>query len=285
MRVKTFLLWAALSVLPALPAVFTASNSYADDKDIFADKYAGQILFLRAAPPDVMSGTGWFDANQITSKDENSDKKWVLNTMIFLREKFTGGKLDLLIYKIDKAGVENYVQSIEEFPNQNGRSFLFLVTLKKGGLFDPNLKYRFQAVQGTKKVASGTIELRGKEEKDPGSGNLDFGSNSNNSNATDPPAVPSGPFDPESAKKALKDIDYIDCRTVGSPGGDAKLEVTFSGKDGKVVDANFSTDPACPYSDKTQVCIIRRFKKAKMKSFITDPGSPNSKVVVWKINL
>jgi hypothetical protein len=229
-----------------------------------------------------MSGTGWFDSNQITYKDENSDKKWVLNTMIFLRDKFTGGKLDLMIYKIDKSGTENYIQSIEEFPNAQGRSFLFLVTLKKGGLFEPNLKYKFKAVQGTKKVADGTIELRGKEEKDAGSGPMDFGSPGSN-DPTPPPEVATGPFDPESAKKALKEIIYDDCRTVGSQGGDAKVEVTFAGKDGKVVDTSFATDPACPYSTNTQTCILRRFKKAKMKPFLGD--APNVKTVVWKISI
>jgi len=271
--------------LLSVPVAFSlATPSTADaappKKDPLADALGGHILFLDQAPPPQVGGPGWFNAHKISKKDENSDKKWPLHTMVFLKKPLDAPNLNLMVYKIDKKGTVDFVQKIEQFPNSDNRSFYFLVTLRKEPPYEPNLKYQIKAVvPGGGAVAEGTIELNGKEEKPIGGGDMDFtkgmdlGKPKEQEKAT-------GPFDGEATKEALKKVIYEDCKTAGSKGGDAKIQLRFAAKDGKVLDASFPKDTPPPYSDATQNCIIRRFEKAKTKPFTGD-----NKTISYKINL
>jgi len=274
----------ALALL-AVPVAFsvaapTSAEAAPPKKDPLADAFGGQIFFLDSAPPSSVGGPGWFNAHKITKKDENSDGKWPMHTMVFLKKALDAPKLDLMVYRIDKKGNVEFVQKIEQFPNADTRSFYFLITLRKEPPFTPNLKYQIKAVvPGGGAVAEGTIELNGKEEKPIGGGDMDFtkgmdlGKPKETEKAT-------GPFDAEAAKDALKKVIYEDCKTAGSKGGDAKLQIKFAAKDGKVLDAQFPKDTPAPYSDATQNCIIRRFEKAKTKPFTGD-----NKTITYKVNL
>lgn len=261
-------------------AVPNTADAAPPKKDPLADAFGGQILFLDQAPPQQVGGPGWFNAHKISKKDENSDKKWPLHTMVFLKKPLDAPNLNLMVYKIDKKGTVDFVQKIEQFPNSDTRSFYFLVTLRKEPPYEPNLKYQIKAVvPGGGAVAEGTIELNGKEEKPIGGGDMDFtkgmdlGKPKEQEKAT-------GPFDGEATKEALKKVIYEDCKTAGSKGGDAKIQLKFAAKDGKVLDASFSKENPPPYSDATQNCIIRRFEKAKTKPFTGD-----NKTISYKINL
>jgi len=75
------------------------------------------------------------------------------------------------------------------------------------------------------------------------------------------------PFDSAAALVVLGKIIYEDCKTSASKGGDASIQIKFSAKDGKVLDAAYPKDPPAPYSDGTQKCIERKFEKAKIKPF------------------
>jgi hypothetical protein len=248
-------------------------------KDPLADALGGHIYFLDQAPPPKVGGTGWFNAHKISKKDENSDNKWPLHTMIFLKKPLDAPKLDLMVYKISKTGSVDFIQKIEQFPNSDQRTFYFLITLRKEAPYEPNLKYQIKAtVPGGGAVAEGTIELNGKEEK-IGGGDMDF---TKGMDLGKPKEVekPTGPFNAEATKEALKKVIYEDCKTAGSKGGDAKIQLRFAAKDGKVLDASFSKENPAPYSDATQNCIIRRFEKAKTKPFTGD-----NKTIAYKINL
>ena len=257
----------ALVAAPALVATTLAGDASADKPktDKLADQLGGHIYFYNTAPPTTVNGAGWFTSNQIKKKDENSDKKWALHVMIFLKKPLDVNKLDLKVYKTDKKGNTDYVQTLEQFPSGDGRSFYFLITLKKGDpvAMEPNLSYTLKAVASTGPVAEGTIELDGKEEKIQGSGNLDF---TNGEDQKKPEEKAKDPFNADATKEALKKILYEDCKTVGSPSGKAKLIIKFA-KDGKVVNAAFETDKAPPFSFGTQKCIVGRFEKAKTKPF------------------
>lgn len=281
-RLRSLFVTVALFAAPVLVAAATTSTADAapPKKDPLADAFAGQILFLDTAPPTSVGGPGWFSAHKIGKKEENSDKKWPLHTMVFLKKPLDTPKLDLMVYKIDKkTGNADFIQKIEQFPNADVRTFYFLITFRKEAPFEPNLKYQIKAiVPGGGAVAEGTIELTGKEEK-IGGGDMDFtkgmdlGKPKEQEKAT-------GPFDAEAAKEALKKVIYEDCKTAGSKGGDAKIQIKFASKDGKVLDASFPKDNPPPYSDATQNCIIRRFEKAKTKPFTGD-----NKTIAYKINL
>ncbi len=248
-------------------------------KDPLADAFGGKILFLDQAPPPQVGGTGWFNAHKISKKDENSDKKWPLHLMVFLKKPLDVPKLDLMVYRIDKKGTVEFVQKIEQVPNGDMRSYYFLITFRKEPPFEPNLKYQIKAtIPGGGAVAEGEIELNGKEEK-IGGGDMDFtkGMDLGKPEKTEKPTKP---FDAEAATEALKKVIYEDCKTAGSKGGNAKIQIKFAAKDGKVLKAEFPTEDPAPYSDATQTCVIRRFEKAKTKPFTGD-----DKTVKYKINL
>lgn len=274
----------ALAAAPVLGAGFAASTVTVADaappaKDPLADAFAGQILFLDQAPPAQVSGPGWFSSHKISKKDENSDKKWPLHLMVFLKKPLDTPSLNLMVYKTDKKGMTDFVQKIEQFPSTDGRSFYFLVTLRKEPPYEPNLKYQIKAVAtGGGAVAEGTIELNGKEEKPIDGGPMDFTKGMDLSKPKE--EKPTQPFDAEATKDALKKIIYEDCKTAGSKGGDAKIVLKFAAKDGKVLSAEFAKDPLPPYSDATQTCIAQRFKKAKTKPFTGD-----DKTISYKVNL
>ena len=281
-RFSRILLSLALLSVPVALATVTPSTADAapPKKDPLADALGGQIFFLDQAPPQQVGGTGWFQAHKITKKDENSDKKWPLHTMVFLKKALDAPKLDLMVYKIDKKGNVDFVQKIEQFPNSDNRTYYFLITLRKETPYEPNLKYQIKAtVPGGGAVAEGTIELNGKEEKIGGGGDMDF---TKGMDLGKPEKIekPTAPFDHDAAKKDLLKIIYEDCRTAGSKGGDAKIQLKFAAKDGKVLKAEFPKDPPAPYSDATQTCIMRRFEKAKTKPFTGD-----DKTITFKVNL
>jgi hypothetical protein len=274
----------SLAVLSLPVALSVATTNTADaappKKDPLADALGGQLMFLDQAPPQQVGGPGWFNAHKISKKEENSDKKWPLHMMIFLKKPLDAPNLNLMVYKIDKKGNVDFVQKIEQFPNSDQRSFYFLVTLRKEPPYEPNLKYQIKAiVPGGGAVAEGTIELNGKEEKPIGGGDMDF---TKGMDLGKPKEVEkaTGPFDAEAAKEALKKVIYEDCKTAGSKGGDAKIQLKFAAKDGKVLQATFPKDTPAPYSDATQTCIIRRFEKAKTKPFTGD-----DKTITYKVNL
>jgi hypothetical protein len=272
----------ALFVAPiavGLVAPPDAAAAPAKAKDPLADAFGGQILFLDQSPPPVLGGPGWFHGHKITKKDENSDKRWPLHTMVFLKKPLDTPKLDLMVYKIDKKGTVDFVQKIEQFPNADVRTFYFLVTLRKEPPYEPNLKYQIKAVvPGGGAVAEGTIELTGKEEK-IGGGDMDFTKGMDLSAPKE--EKPTAPFDNAAAVEALKKVVYEDCKTAGSKGGAGKLIIRFAGKDGKVLDASFPKDDPPPYSDATQTCILRAFKtKAKTKPF-----AGQDKTISYKIFL
>ena len=281
-RTRSMLLPLALLVAPV--AVTTLGVQHAAQaappaKDPLADAFQGQILFLDTAPPTSVSGSGWFSSHKITKKDETSDKKWPIHMMVFLKKPLDVPKLDLMVYKIDKSGGVNFIQKLEQFPQGDGRSFYFLITLRKEGAYEPNLKYQFKAVASTGAVAEGSLELDGKEEKIDG-GSLDFSAGHKDVGA-DAPVKATGPFDAESAKTALKAIIYEDCKTAASKGGTAKIQITFASKDGKVLSADFPQDPPPPFSDETQKCIHQRFMRAKMTPFT----GAEKKTVSWSVSL
>ncbi len=280
---RRFLVLLALAAAPAatLAVSDTAqAGPKVPEKDPLADAMGGQIIFLNENPPLKVGGSGWFKGHTITKKDEDSNGRWPLHTMIFLKKALDAPKLDLMVYKIDKKGNVDFVQKIEQFPNADNRSLYFLITLHKAAPYVPNLKYQFKAVvPGGGVVAEGSIELNGKEEKPIGGGDMDFtkgmdlGKQEKTEKAT-------APFDAEATKEALKKVVYEDCKTAGSKGGDAKMILKFSAKDGKVLKAEFPTDTPAPYSAATQTCIIRRFEKAKTKPFTGDDKS-----ISYKVNL
>ncbi len=259
-----------------------SADAVAADKpkgDPLADKLGGQILFFDAQPPSVVSNAGQITAKKVTKKDENSDKKWVIHMMIFLKKPLDVNKLDLLIYKHDKKGVMGeMVHKLEQFPSGDGRSFYFVVSLEKYKpvALEPNFKYTFKAVATTGGVAEGSIELNGKEEKIGGS-NLDF-----TNGKDDKPVVEKAtePFNAEVTKENLKKVIYEDCKTSASKGGTAKVILTISPKDGKVLKAEFEEKDKVPYSDGTQQCIIQRFAKMKTKPFTGD-----QKTITYKVAL
>ncbi len=218
----------AAPVLAAGIAASTVSTAEAapPTKDPLADTFGGQILFLDMSPPASVSGPGWFTAHKISKKDENSDKKWPLHMMVFLKKPLDTPKLDLMVYKIDKKGSVDFVQKIEQFPSTGDRSFYFLVTLRKEIPYEPNLKYQMKAVvSGGGAVAEGTIELNGKEEPKIGGGDMDFTKGVDLGKAKET-EKPTAPFDGEAAKEALKKVIYEDCKTAGSKGGVAKIQLT-----------------------------------------------------------
>lgn len=256
-------------------------DAYADKPkgDPLADKLGGQILFFDAQPPAVVSNAGQITAKKVTKKEENSDKKWVIHMMIFLKKPLDVNKLDLLIYKHDKKGViGEMVHKLEQFPSGDGRSFYFVITLEKYKpvALEPNFKYTFKAVATTGAVAEGSIELNGKEEKIGGS-NLDF-----TNGKDDKPVVEKAtePFNAEATKEALKKIIYEDCKTAASKGGTAHILLTIAPKDGKVLKAEFKDKDSVPYSDGTQQCIIQRFAKMKTKPFTGE-----QKTITYKVAL
>jgi len=272
----------ALLAVPVGFSVTLPSNAEAapTKKDPLADAFGGQIFFLDSAPPQSVGGPGWFNAHKISKKDENSDSKWPLHTMVFLKKPLDAPKLDLMVYRIDKKGNVEFVQKIEQFPNADTRSFYFLITLRKEPPYTPNLKYQIKAVvPGGGAVAEGTIELNGKEEKPIGGGDMDFTKGMDLGKPKETEKA-SGPFDAAAAKEALGKVIYEDCKTAGSKGGDAKIQLKFAAKDGKVLEATFPKDTPAPYSDATQTCIIRRFEKAKTKPFTGD-----NKTITYKVNL
>lgn len=279
MSLRRVLLSLALLAVPTVGAAILPGDAQAAPKtDKLADAYGGQIMFLDQAPPQILSGPGWFPGHKITKKEENSDKKWPLHIMIFLKKSLDVGKLDLMVYKIDKKGNKEFVQKLEQFPDKDVRSIYFLITLRKEPPYEPNLKYQIKAVASTGAVAeSGEIELNGKEEKISG-GPMDFTAGMDLSKPKEEKAT--GPFDAEEAKKALGKVIYEDCKTTGSKGGDAKIQIKFAAKDGKVLSAVFPTDPPVPYSDATQTCIQRRFEKAKTKPFTGEDKS-----ILYKVTL
>ena len=271
----------AAPVLAAGMAASTMSVAQAGTgKDPLADTFGGQILFLDMSPPQSVSGPGWFTSHKISKKDENSDKKWPLHMMVFLKKPLDTPILNLMVYKIDKKGVVEFVQKIEQFPSTGERSFYFLVTLRKEIPYEPNLKYQMKAVvSGGGAVAEGTIELNGKEEPKIGGGDMDFTKGVDLGKAKETEKA-TAPFDAEAAKEALKKVIYEDCKTAGSKGGAAKIQLTFAAKDGKVLQAEFPKDPPAPYSDATQACIVQRFKKAKTKPF-----TGVDKTIAYKLDL
>ncbi|GAC1366504.1 MAG: hypothetical protein NVSMB47_17820 [Polyangiales bacterium] len=266
----------ALALVGAPFAVATTADTaaHADkknpQKDPLADKFAGQILFYDKSPPATVGGPGWFAGNKISKREENSDKKWVLHTMVFLKKTLDVAKLDIMVYKTDKKGNTEFVQKLEQFPATDGRSFYFVLTMKKYDpvVIEPNLKYTFKAVATTGGVAEGTIELDGKEESVGGNGNLDFTNGDLGGPKKEEKAT--APFDAESAKESLKAIIYEDCKTAASAGGNGKLMITIDPKTGKAVKVTFNTDPAPPFSDGTQKCIVGRFEKVKVKPYTGD---------------
>lgn len=282
-RLHSLFVTLALIGAPVLAGALTPSTADAapPKKDPLADQFAGQILFLDQSPPPQVGGPGWFSAHKIAKKEENSDKKWALHLMVFLKKPLDTPKLDLMVYKYDKKGTTaDFIQKIEQFPTADGRSFYFLVILRKEMPYEPNLKYQIKAiVPGGGAVAEGTIELTGKEEPKIGGGDMDFTKGMDLGKPKEA-EKPTGPFDAEATKEALKKVIYEDCKTAGSKGGDAKLVIKFAGKDGKVLDAHFPEDAPAPYSAATQECIVRRFEKAKTKPF-----TATDKIISYKVTL
>lgn len=279
--VPRLVLGLSLLCVPIAVAATAPSDAQAapPKKDPLADKFGNAILFLDGAPPPVLGGPAWFNAHQIKTKEENSDKKWPLHVMVFLAKSLDVNKLDLMVYKIDKKGNKEFVQKFEQFPSGDGRSFYFLVTLRKETPYEPNLKYTIKVVASTGAIAeSKEIELTGKEEPKIGGGPMDFTAGMDLSKPKEEKAT--APFDAEAAKEALKKVIYEDCKTSASKGGDAKIQIKFAAKDGKVLGAEFAKDPPSPYSDATQTCIAQRFKKAK-----TRPFTGEDKTITFKTTL
>jgi len=288
MSLRRVVLSLAFLAAPVIGAVAFPSDAAAQAKkkggDPLADAYQGKIMFLSVAPPATIGDKSWFPSHQITSKDENSDKKWPLHVMIFLAKPLDVNKLDLMVYKIDKKGNKDFVQKLEQFPNTESRSIYLLITLRNAAPYEPStpgktIKYQIKAVASTGAVAeSPEIELTGKEEKVSG-GPIDFTAGMDLSKPKEEKAT--APFDAAAATEALKKVIYEDCKTSASKGGDAKIQIKFAGKDGKVLDAVFPKDPPVPYSDATQTCIQRRFEKAKTKPFTGE----ESHTVAYKVSL
>lgn len=277
----------ALIAAPAMIATTVDTPAHADkknpNKDPLADKFAGQILFYASSPPATVSGPGWFAANKISKRDENSDKKWVLHMMVFLKKPLDVNKLDVMVYKTDKKGNTDFVQKLEQFPSGDGRSFYFVVTLKKYDpvAIEPNLMYTFKALATTGAVAEGKIELDGQEEKIGGS-NLDFtkGDLAGNKGGDDNGPKPTDPFDAAYAKDQLNKIIYEDCKTTKSS-GDGKILISLDAKTGKAVKVQFSTDPAPNYEKGAMACVVKRFETVKVKPF---SSSDPVKIIAWKIS-
>jgi hypothetical protein len=276
--------------LVAAPVVVTTTidtSAHADkknpNKDPLADKFAGQILFYDKSPPATVGGPGWFAANKISKREENSDKKWVLHMMVFLKKPLDVNKLDVMVYKTDKKGNTDFVQKLEQFPSGDGRSFYFVVTLKKYDpvAIEPNLMYTFKALATTGPVAEGKIELDGKEEKIGGS-DLDFtkGDLAGPDKGSSDSSKPTDPFDATYAKAQLDKIIYEDCKTTKS-NGDGKILISLDAKTGKAVKVEFSTDPAPNYEKGAMACVVKRFETVKVKPFA---NSDPIKIVAWKVS-
>ncbi len=286
MSPRTRSLFVTLSLLVA--PVLTAATLVADraeaqsKKDPLADALGGKLMFLTSSPPQSVSGPGWFTGHQISTKEENDDKKWVLNCMLFVKKDLDSSKVDLMIYRADKNGANyEFVQKREQYLTGDGRSFFFPLTIAKdNGNFLPNLKYEIKVLASGTKIAEGTITLNGKEERISG-GAIDFTKDEGGGYRKVNKEKLTNAFDPADAKKALNDIIYEDCRGIGAPAGAAVVVVTFSADDGKVVKSEFAKDPAVPYNENTQGCIRARFAKAKMKPF----GLEDTHTVTYKIKI
>ena len=275
----------ALLAAPAFVAttVDTSAQAKPPAKDPLADKFAGQILFYNSSPPATVGGPGWFAANKISKREENSDKKWVIHMMVFLKKPLDVNKLDVMVYKTTKKGETEFVQKLEQFPSGDGRSFYFVVTLKKYDpvSIEPNLMYTFKALATTGPVAEGKIELDGKEEKIGGS-DLDFTKGDLAGPKTDGDGTkPTDPFDATYAKAQLDKVIYEDCGTAKTKGR-GKLLLSIDAKTGKAVKVEFASDPAVDWEKGVQACITKRFQPVKIKPFsYTDPV----KVVAWFVDL
>jgi hypothetical protein len=274
----------ALLVAPVITAatLVTDRAEAQPKKDPLADALGGQLIFLTQSPPAEVSGPGWFTSHKMGSKDENSDKKWVLNCMLFVKKELDSSKVDLMIYRADKGGGNfEFVQKREQYLTGEGRSFYFPLSIAKdNGKFLPNRKYQIKVLSGGTNVAEGTIELKGVEEKVSG-GPIDFTKDEGGGYRKVNKEKLTNPFDYVEAKKALNDILYEDCRGIGAPSGTAVVVVTFSAEDGKVVKSEFAKDPAVPFNENTQGCIRARFAKAKMKPF----GLEDTHTVTYKIKI
>lgn len=274
----------ALLVAPVVTAatLVTDRAEAQAKKDPLADALGGQLMFLTQSPPAEVSGPGWFTGHKMGSKDENSDKKWVLNCMLFVKKELDSAKVDLMIYRSDKGGGNfEFVQKREQYLTGEGRSFYFPLSIAKdNGNFLPNRKYQIKVLSGGASVAEGTIELKGVEEK-IGGGAIDFTKEEGGGYRKVNKEKLTNPFDYVEAKKSLNEILYEDCRGIGAPGGTAVVVVTFSAEDGKVVKSEFAKEPAITFNENTQGCIRARFAKAKMKPF----GLEDTHTVTYKIKI
>jgi hypothetical protein len=283
-RTRSLFVTLSLLVVPVIAATtLVADRAEAQaKKDPLADALGGQLLFLTSSPPAEVSGPGWFTSHKITTKDENSDKKWVLNCMLFVKKELDSAKVDLMIYKSDKNGANfTFVEKREQYLTGEGRSFFFPLTIAKdNGNHEPNLKYQIKVLAGGASVAEGTIQLNGKEEKISG-GPIDFTKEEGGGYRKVNKEKITTPFDNADAKKSLNEIIYEDCRGIGAPSGSAVMMVTFSAEDGKVVKAEFSKETAIPFNENTQGCIRARFAKAKIKPF----GLEDTHSVTYKIKI
>ena len=283
-RTRSLFVTLSLLVAPVIAAATLVADRAAAQpkKDPLADALGGQLLFLTSSPPAEVSGPGWFTSHKISSKDENSDKKWVLNCMLFVKKELDSAKVDLMIYKADKNGSNfTFVEKREQYLTGEGRSFFFPLSIAKdNGNHEPNLKYQIKVLSGGASVAEGTIELKGKEERISG-GPIDFTKDEGGGYRKVNKEKLTNAFDNADAKKSLNDVIYEDCRGIGAPSGTALLVITFSADDGKVVKSEFSKDLAVPYNENTQGCVRARFAKAKIKPF----GLEDTHSVTFKIKI
>ena len=223
-----------------------------------AEQFAGQILFLDAAPSKSAT-VEWYVTHRVTQRAENADKKWPIHLEVFLRAPLDKARLEISVAKATPRGEP--VQKLVFLPTADGRTHYF-ATLLAEPLYAPSTRYRFRAMGDARPASDPNVLAEGTLELLPA------------------PTAAVVAFDAEGAQDALMKVLYQDCKSPDSAGGDAKLLVTFAAKDGHALKIDFAPKPVVPYSTSTQSCIVKRFRAVHIKEF----GGPD-RVVPFVITL
>jgi hypothetical protein len=239
----------------AITAFGLPTAGAAPPSEAVADQFAGQILFLDAAPPAKSATADWYIAHRITQRAANADKKWALHLMVFLRVPLDKPRLDIAVTKATSANEP--VQKLVFYPTGDGRAHYFATSLAEP-LYAASTRYRFRVMSDANVLSEGALEL------------------------LPPSAAAAVAFDADAAQDALMKVLYQDCKAPDSAGGDAKLLVTFAAKDGRVAKVDFAPKPPVPYSASTQACIVKRFRAVRVR--VRDASGPD-RVVPFVITL
>lgn len=132
------------------------------------DQYAGRFLILKKKPPNYFNTQGKFASfiRKYSTKVvyENTDRKWVFETMAFFKKPLGDYEIEVVFYDITRGKSKDkrrFVASLIQYTQDRNTRILFGKTELIRPDFDAGKHYMIVATSRDLELAKGTFKTRG----------------------------------------------------------------------------------------------------------------------------